>query len=78
MSTQTSATPALPWVVTRPSAISGTCLIGEGATKQAAMAEAFGPKPWSSYAKGLVKRSDIYVVQSEDDLQSLRDHVHAN
>jgi hypothetical protein len=42
------------------------------------MAEAFGPKPWSSYAKGLVKRSDIYVVQSEDDLQSLRDHVHAN
>jgi hypothetical protein len=63
------------FVVTRPSAISGTCLLGEGATRNAAIADAYGPKPWSPYVAKQIKSADIYPV-NEVELEALREHVH--
>lgn len=63
------------FVVTRPSGISGNSLLGEGATRAAAIADAFGPKPYSPYVAKLIKSSDIFEAD-EDQLQALRDHVH--
>lgn len=43
----------LIWIVTTPSAYRDghQCLLGEGATKAEAMADAYGPKPWPKSAK---------------------------
>lgn len=63
------------FVVTRPSGISGTCLLGEGATRAAAIADAYGPKPYSPYVAKQIKSADIYEVE-DAELEALREHVH--
>ena len=65
------------FVLTRPSAISGTCLLGEGQTKAEAIMDAYGPKPYHPSVSKLIKSSDIYEVD-EEELESLREHVHMN
>lgn len=57
------------FIVTLPSAISyRQCVLGEGSTKEEAMADAFGPKPWPKSAR----KSDCYRV-TRDELQAMRD-----
>lgn len=57
------------YVVTLPSAVSlRQCLLGSGATKQEAMTDAFGPKPWPKCARD----ADCYAT-TEDALQEMRE-----
>lgn len=59
----------LVWVVVVPSAVSHRmCLLGEGASKAEAMADAYGPKPWPKSAK----HADCYPV-SEGELINLKE-----
>lgn len=59
----------LTWVVLLPSAVSPRmCLLGEGASKAEAMADAFGPKPWPRSAKN----ADCYPM-SEGELLNLKE-----
>tara|TARA_R110002126_G_scaffold5288_2_gene28073 strand:- start:1284 stop:1493 length:210 start_codon:yes stop_codon:yes gene_type:complete len=56
------------FIVTLPSAISyRQCVLGEGETKEQAMADAFGPKPWPKIAR----KADCYEV-TRDELQAMR------
>lgn len=43
------------FVILKPSAISGLCVLGEGATVAAAWTDAYGPKPWPPYTKKSAK-----------------------
>ena len=59
------------YVVVSPSAISQRlCLLGEGATKRDAIADAYGP------GGKLPRHADCYAV-SEEELQRLREGVYA-
>jgi len=35
----------------------GNCIIGEGATEAAAWEDAFGPKPWTPYARKAARKA---------------------
>lgn len=55
------------FAITKPSAISGICVLGQGETKTAAWADAFGPRPtWSGYTKQSAKNSDCIEVTQEE------------
>lgn len=60
------------YVVTLPSAyrLGHQCLLGQGATKDEAMADAFGPKPWPKSARN----ADCYAV-TEDEAQAMREDI---
>ena len=61
------------FVVTMPSAVSyRQCLLGQGATKAEAMADAFGPKPWPKSARS----ADCYAV-TDAEPDALRDGVNS-
>ena len=60
------------FAILKPSAISGTCVLGEGATKEAAYADAFGPKPWSAFTKKSAKDADCFET-TEDELAALHE-----
>lgn len=62
------------WVVTAPSAyrMGHTCFLGRGATKQAAIADAFGPREaWGNNTRRSMKAADIYETDAAtaDDLE---------
>lgn len=60
------------FVITKPSAISGTCILGTGSTKSAAWEDAYGPKPWCPFAKKSAKGADCIEV-TEDELADMRE-----
>lgn len=60
------------FAVTLPSAISGTCVLGSGPTKDAALTDAYGPKPWSPWTKKSAKSADVIEV-TEDELAALHE-----
>ena len=57
------------WVVTAPSAyrMAHTCFLGRGATKEAAMLDAFGPREaWGNATRRSIKNADIYETTEAD------------
>lgn len=58
------------FAITKPSGISGTCVLGQGETAKEAWEDAYGPKPWTSYQKMSAKGADcVELTQRElDDL----------
>jgi hypothetical protein len=75
--TTASATPEVArnvWVVTAPSAyrMAHTCFLGRGATKEAAMLDAFGPREaWGNATRRSIRNADIYetTVAEADELE---------
>jgi hypothetical protein len=66
LSSSVPAFPSLVWVVTSPSALSyRQCLLGEGATRKEAIADAYGP------GARLPSHADCYQV-TEDERDALR------
>jgi len=60
------------FAIIKPSAISGTCVLGEGATANEAWADAYGPKPWSLYTKQSARWTDCVEI-TEDELAALHE-----
>ena len=60
------------FAITKPSAISGTCVLGQGNTKAEALEDAFGPKPWTAYTKQSAKSADVVEV-TEDELAAMHE-----
>jgi hypothetical protein len=56
------------YIVKTESGISGTCNLGDGPTRSAAMIDAFGPKPWSPYTKKIAKRVWVEEVETDEDV----------
>lgn len=55
------------WIVTAPSAyrIGHTCFLGRGATKAAAIADAFGPREaWGNATRRSMKAADVYETDA--------------
>ena len=63
----TESKSATQWVVTKPSGVHfGVCLLGEGATRDAAIEDAYGPKQnWSPQTRKQIKSADIYETDEE-------------
>lgn len=60
------------FAITKPSAISGTCVLGQGATENEAWTDAYGPKPWSDFNKRSAKGANCVEV-TEDELAALHE-----
>lgn len=61
------------WIVTTPSAYRANhvCFLGKGASKQAALEDAYGPREdWSKSTKAAIKCADVYEV-SEDEARDM-------
>ena len=60
--------PDKTFVILAPSARFGhsNCFLGEGATESAAWADAYGPKPWTPYAKRCAKRAWCEAVDEAE------------
>jgi hypothetical protein len=57
------------WVVTAPSAyrIGHTCFLGRGATKQAALEDAYGPKQgWGNATRKSMRIADVQEVDADE------------
>jgi hypothetical protein len=55
------------FVVSKPSAIHiGSCILGTGDTKDAALIDAYGPKPWTPYAKKSMRDACVREVSIEE------------
>ena len=63
-------------IKTQSSLHSGTCNLGDGETEKAAWADAFGPKPWSDYAKRNAKKAWCVKIESDEPVSysGYRDH----
>lgn len=60
------------FAILKPSAISGTCVLGQGDTANEAWLDAYGPKPWSSYSKMSAK--DAFLVEvTQDELDTMHE-----
>lgn len=57
------------YVIKTESGISGLCTLGDGATKEAAWEDAYGPKPWSDYNKKCAKKAWCVEVESVEDVR---------
>jgi hypothetical protein len=55
------------YIITKESAISGTCNIGDGPTPAAAWVDAFGPKPWDEFAKRAAKNAWVREVEMDEN-----------
>jgi len=55
------------YIITKESAISGTCNIGDGPTPAAAWVDAFGPKPWDEFAKRAAKNAWVRQVEMDEN-----------
>ena len=63
----TNNTAATKFIVSKLSGIhAGSCIIGTGDTKQKALEDAYGPKPWSSYAKKSMRDACVREVSLEE------------
>ncbi len=68
----TTTESSLVFVVTSPSAMSyRQCLLGHGATKAEALANAFGPKPWGPHSARSARSADCYEV-TQNELEELQ------
>ncbi len=57
------------WVVTAPSAyrMAHTCFLGKGATKSAALEDAFGPKEqWGNATRRSLRVADVYETDKSN------------
>jgi hypothetical protein len=61
------------FAITKPSAISGTCVIGQGSTKAEAWGDAYGPKPWTWAGTGSTHKDAICVEVTEDELNDMHE-----
>ena len=44
----------------------GSCILGTGDTKEQALVDAYGPKPWSPYAKKSMRDACVREVTEEE------------
>ena len=57
----------MKYIVSKPSAIhAGSCILGSGDSKPAALVDAFGPKPWSPYTKRSAADCCVREVSDEE------------
>jgi hypothetical protein len=55
------------FVVSKQSGIhAGSCILGSGDTKDEALIDAYGPKPWTPYQKRSMRDARIREVTSEE------------
>ena len=55
------------FIVSKQSAVHiGSCILGSGDTKEEALIDAYGPKPWSSYAKKSMRDANVREVSMEE------------
>jgi hypothetical protein len=54
------------YLIEKTSGISGTCILGEGATEALAWEDAYGPKPWTPYTKKSAKSAWVREVSDEE------------
>jgi hypothetical protein len=68
------STPTSKFIVSKPSGIhAGSCILGTGDTKESALVDAFGPKPWPPG----VKRSASSACVREVSLEEFEEIVYA-
>ena len=62
MNTNTKKDEVKVWIVTAPSAVGyGYCFLGRGATKQAALEDAYGPRAsWGNATRKSMRIADVY------------------
>lgn len=53
------------WIVSKSSAYrSGhECILGSGSSRNAALENAYGPKPWTPYVKRSMKDADVQMLE---------------
>jgi hypothetical protein len=62
-----TSTTSTKFIVSKFSGIhAGSCIIGTGDTKQQALEDAYGPKPWSPYAKKSMRDACVREVSMEE------------
>jgi hypothetical protein len=55
------------YIVSKQSAVHiGSCILGSGDTKEKALEDAYGPKPWSTYAKKSMRDACVREVSLEE------------
>lgn len=55
------------FIVSKQSGIhAGSCIIGSGDTKEKALIDAYGPKPWSTYSKKSMRDACVREVSMEE------------
>jgi hypothetical protein len=55
------------FIVSKLSGIhAGSCILGTGDSKEAALIDAYGPKPWSPYAKKSMRDACVREVSLEE------------
>ena len=58
---------ATKFIVSKQSGIhAGSCILGTGDTKQEALVDAYGPTPWSPYAKKSMRDACVREVSLEE------------
>ena len=60
------------WIVTTPSAyrLNHECFIGKGASKNAALEDAYGPKEsWGKNTKQAVRRANVREVSEDEAME---------
>ncbi len=57
----------MKYIITKPSAVHlGVCVLGSGDTKNEAMIDAFGPKPWTAWTKQNAKSAQVREVDDDE------------
>jgi hypothetical protein len=67
----------MKYIIKTESTFAGrTCNLGDGETEKAAWVDAFGPKPWSDYAKRNAKKAWCVKIESDEPVSysGYRDH----
>jgi hypothetical protein len=55
------------YIVSKPSGVhAGSCILGTGDSKAEALADAYGPKPWSPYTKRSAASACVREVSLEE------------
>ena len=54
------------FIITKPTAISGVCIIGEGSSAKEAWEDAYGPKPWAAHSKKSARNADLSEVTRQE------------
>lgn len=58
----------MKYIVTKQSGVHfGSCFLGSGDTKEAALVDAFGPKPWTDYQKKSARSAFVGEVTDEEE-----------
>ena len=55
------------FIVSKQSGVhAGSCILGSGDTKEQALIDAYGPKPWTPYAKKSMRDACVREVSLEE------------